>query len=96
MAPLITTEMYEKARKTLDEKIGDNDKVCSICSCRQLTLHPNIFSIPDTPIPTLPLFGIFDKTGVVSIDLMFTTCDNCGHVDFFNAHQLGVLKGDGK
>lgn len=89
--PLITTEVLERAREILDEKTGDGG--CSFCGHEKRTLHPNIFSFPDVTVPTLPALGILDKTGVVFIDLMFTTCDNCGHVDFFNAHQLGVLKG---
>jgi len=84
-------EELDKVRKFLDR-----DRACSVCSHLERTLHPIVFSLPEFPVKTLGSTGELNMQGVVFIDLMFTTCDNCGHVDFFNAHQLGVIVGDKK
>lgn len=93
MSPLITVGELAKAQAFLDRKIGDNP--CPVCNHRERTLHPNIFSIPDFPLRTT-VTGTVDTEPAVFIDLMFTTCNNCGHVDFFNAHQLGVMVSERK
>lgn len=91
--PLITTEVFERAKRILYGKIGNNR--CTTCGNVERTLHPRIFSIPDIPDIPVPMSSSPIDTGVIYIDLMFTTCDNCGHVDFYNAHQLEALKGEG-
>jgi len=88
LAPLITVEELDKAQTFLNSKTGD--RCCSICNHQKRTLHPNIFSFPDFPLRTT-VTGVVDTQAAVFMDLMFTTCNNCGHVDFFNAHQLGVM-----
>lgn len=93
--PRITEERFERAKKILNKKIGDHDASCTICGQVKRTLHPNIFSVSDLPLKTVVPFGVLNAEGAVFIDLMFTTCNNCGHVDFFNAHKLEALKEDG-
>jgi len=108
--PHITKEAFERAEKTLDEKLEGHGYHCSICGGVRCTLHPNIFSIPELP-PGSNVRRTYDGTREmmmttrasgesrvtktaerIFIDLMLLTCDNCGHVDFFNAHQLKVFE----
>lgn len=90
--PLVTKEIFERAKKILNEKIGNHDASCSICGHEKRSLHPNILSIPNFPLVTSTILGGLDTIGAVFVDLMITTCDNCGHVDFFNAHMLEALR----
>lgn len=80
--PLITTEKLVRAKEILEKKAMF--LVCSVCGSKMIELSPRVFSVPDVPGAKTPVY----------MDLMFTTCRNCGHVDFFNAHQLEVFRGE--